>query len=173
MLQSLREETGGKLQMLLALRKNGPTSLFKEVTGFSRNENRREKLFWHFLSAPTLAKHFDCWLLMLLLLLPPDIAAISTVVLVEWKKQESIFGQGMRTATFQFSESGGSVNDPNLFTELPVDTELPPPFSLKTLFFTEKCFVASPSQKSTLKKVGCKNLKLERRADNFGQEVWE
>ena len=27
-------------------------------------------------------------------------------------------------------------------------TELPPPFSLKTPFFTEKCFVASPSQKS-------------------------
>ena len=30
-----------------------------------------------------------------------------------------IFGKGMRTATFQFSESGGSVNGPNLFTELP------------------------------------------------------
>ena len=27
--------------------------------------------------------------------------------------------QGMRTATFQFSESGGSVNGPDLFTELP------------------------------------------------------
>ena len=27
--------------------------------------------------------------------------------------------EGMRTATFQFSESGGSVNGPNLFTELP------------------------------------------------------
>ena len=34
-------------------------------------------------------------------------------------KSEPIFGQGMRTATFQFSESGGSVNGPNLFTELP------------------------------------------------------
>ena len=30
-----------------------------------------------------------------------------------------IFGKGMRTATFQFSESDGSVNAPNLFTELP------------------------------------------------------
>ena len=47
----------------------------------------------------------------------------------------------MRTATFQFSESGGSVNGPNLFTELPFlskslpnpsFTELPPRFSLKS-----------------------------------------
>ena len=30
-----------------------------------------------------------------------------------------IFGKGMRTATFQFSESGGSLNGPDLFTELP------------------------------------------------------
>ena len=50
----------------------------------------------------------------------------------------------MSTATFQFSESGGSVNGPNLFTELPFlynslpnpcFTELPPPFSPKTTFF--------------------------------------
>ena len=34
MLQSLREETEGKLEMLLSLRKNGLTSLFKEVTVF-------------------------------------------------------------------------------------------------------------------------------------------
>ena len=34
MLLSLREETKGKLQMLLLLRKNGLTSLFKEVTVF-------------------------------------------------------------------------------------------------------------------------------------------
>ena len=33
--------------------------------------------------------------------------------------EELIFGKGRRTATFQFSESGGSVNGPNLFTELP------------------------------------------------------
>ena len=59
----------------------------------------------------------------------------------------------MKTATFQFSESGSSVNGPNLFTE-PVEiltkpsfTESPPPFSLKNPFFTEKCFVASPSPK--------------------------
>ena len=30
-----------------------------------------------------------------------------------------IFGKGMRTATFHFSESGGSLNGPDLFTELP------------------------------------------------------
>ena len=29
------------------------------------------------------------------------------------------FWKGMRTATFQFSESGGSLNGPGLFTELP------------------------------------------------------
>ena len=34
MLESLREETGGKLQVLLSLRKNGLTSLFKEVRVF-------------------------------------------------------------------------------------------------------------------------------------------
>ena len=34
MLKSLREETEGKLQMLFSLRKNGLTSLFKEVTVF-------------------------------------------------------------------------------------------------------------------------------------------
>ena len=38
-LESLGEETEGKLQMLLSLRKNGPTSLFKEVIGFSRDRN--------------------------------------------------------------------------------------------------------------------------------------
>ena len=72
----------------------------------------------------------------------------------------------MRTATFQFSESVGSVNGPNLFTELPFlyrsltnpsFTELPLPFSLKTPVFIEKCFVASPSQKSALTRGGmCK-----------------
>ena len=34
-------------------------------------------------------------------------------------RSELISGKGMRTATFQFAESGGSVNGPNLFTELP------------------------------------------------------
>ena len=34
MLQSLREEREGKRQMLLSLRKNGLTSLFKEVRVF-------------------------------------------------------------------------------------------------------------------------------------------
>ena len=37
MLQPLREETEGQLQMLLSPRKNGLTSLFKERLGFSRN----------------------------------------------------------------------------------------------------------------------------------------
>ena len=32
---------------------------------------------------------------------------------------EPIFGKGMSTATFQFSESGGSLNGPDLFTKLP------------------------------------------------------
>ena len=34
MLESLREETEGKLQMPLSLRRNGLTSLFKEVRVF-------------------------------------------------------------------------------------------------------------------------------------------
>ena len=51
-----------------------------------------------------------------------------------------LLGKGMRTATFQFSESGGSLNGLNLFTELPFlwkslpdpsHPESPPPFSLK------------------------------------------
>ena len=41
---------------------------------------------------------------------------VSFVIL---KKSEVIFGKGRRTATFQFSESGGSLNGPDLFTELP------------------------------------------------------
>ena len=32
---------------------------------------------------------------------------------------ELIFGKGMRTAASHFSESGGSLNRPDLFTELP------------------------------------------------------
>ena len=40
-------------------------------------------------------------------------------VLIWSKHWELIFGEGMGRATFQFSESGGSVNDPNLYTELP------------------------------------------------------
>ena len=34
-------------------------------------------------------------------------------------QSELIFGKGMRTATFHFLESGGSLNRPDLFTELP------------------------------------------------------
>ena len=43
---------------------------------------------------------------------------------------ELIFGKGRRTATFQFSESGGSVNGPNLFTDSPFQyksLEIPKP----------------------------------------------
>ena len=35
------------------------------------------------------------------------------------RKSELIFGKWIWTATFQFSESGGSLNGPDLFTELP------------------------------------------------------
>ena len=65
-----------------------------------------------------------------------------------------MFGKGIRTATLQFSESGGSLNGPDLFTELlflwkslpnPSFTELPSTFSLKNpSCFNGKCFVASP-----------------------------
>ena len=73
---------------------------------------------------------------------------------------ELIFGKGIRTATFQFSESGGSVNSPNLFTELPFMlkslpnpwfTELPPPFSLKSSCFSLNIASSSPSPKSAPK----------------------
>ena len=40
MLYSLREETEGKLQMRLSPRKNGVTSLFKEVRGGSPEPSR-------------------------------------------------------------------------------------------------------------------------------------
>ena len=51
------------------------------------------------------------------------------------KNKGLIFGKGMRTATFQFSESGGSDNSPNLFTELPSCLYLNclTPFHRKTL----------------------------------------
>ena len=41
MLLSLREETEGKLQMLLSLRKDGLTSLFKEVRVFKEHNPER------------------------------------------------------------------------------------------------------------------------------------
>ena len=65
----------------------------------------------------------------------------------------------MRTATFHFSESGGSLNRPDLFTELPScrnpyqtpdSLNCLPPFHRKPLFFVEKCFVASPPHKLAL-----------------------
>ena len=40
MLQSLREEAEDKLQMLLSPRKNGLTSLFKEVRVFKEGKHR-------------------------------------------------------------------------------------------------------------------------------------
>ena len=33
--------------------------------------------------------------------------------------EAEVIAKGMRTATFQFSESGGSLNGADLFTELP------------------------------------------------------
>ena len=81
----------------------------------------------------------------------------------KFKKLRADFREGDDDSNLQFSESGGSLNGPDLFTELPFlykswpnawFTELPPPFSLKPLFFTEKCFVASPSQQSALKNEG-------------------
>ena len=72
---------------------------------------------------------------------------------------ELIFGKGMRTATFQFSESAGSMNGPNLFTALPFrenclrtlhSLNCLPPFS--HVFFVQvisvtNCFVAIPFPK--------------------------
>ena len=49
----------------------------------------------------------------------------------------------------------------------PSFTELPPPFSPKAPFFTEKCFVASPSQKSALRamlRVVCLNSGAQKRS---------
>ena len=65
----------------------------------------------------------------------------------------------MRKAAFQFSESGGSLNRPNLFTELPFlykslpnppFTELPPPFSLKSPFSHWKVLRRIPFPKNRL-----------------------
>ena len=66
----------------------------------------------------------------------------------------------MRTATFQFSESGGSVNGPNLFTELPFPVEIltkplihwiASPLCTENPFFSlRSASSASPSQKSAL-----------------------
>ena len=43
MLQSLREEREGKVQMLLSLRKNGQTSLFEEVRVRTRSTTTRDR----------------------------------------------------------------------------------------------------------------------------------
>ena len=71
--------------------------------------------------------------------------------------KELLFGQLMRRATLLFSESGGSLNGPNLFTELPflLRNAYQTPHSLNAsllftenpFFFTEKCFIASPFKK--------------------------
>ena len=66
----------------------------------------------------------------------------------------------MRTATFQFSESGGFTESPEPlhWIAFPVEilTKTPPhwiasPLFTEKLFFTEKCFVASPPRKSAQK----------------------
>ena len=41
MVESLREETEGKLQVLLSPRKNGLTSLFKEVRVFKGSDSEK------------------------------------------------------------------------------------------------------------------------------------
>ena len=62
---------------------------------------------------------------------------------VKQLQPELIFGKGTRTATFQFSESGGSLNGPDLFTELlscrnpdqtPHSLNVSPRFTEKTIF---------------------------------------
>ena len=55
----------------------------------------------------------------------------------------------MRTATFQFSESGGSLNGSDLFTELPfLKKSLPNP-SIASPLFTEKPFLFSLTSASS------------------------
>ena len=74
----------------------------------------------------------------------------------------------MRTATVQFSESSGSLNDLDLFTGLSfLQKSLPntsftecPPF-----FFTEKCVVASPFPKNWLLKGSGRPVYYEARND--------
>ena len=61
--------------------------------------------------------------------------------------------EGDERRKFQFLESGDSLNGRNLFTEefLTKSLHSPnalPPFSEKALFFTDFCFVTSPSQNS-------------------------
>ena len=45
------------------------------------------------------------------------LVSTKTLLLKHYYRHQG-FGKGMRTATFQFSESRGSVNGPNLVTEL-------------------------------------------------------
>ena len=59
---------------------------------------------------------------------------------------ELIFGKGMRTATFQFSESGGSLNGPDLLNCLSCRHPYQTPHSLNCLPpFNEKPFFSLKS----------------------------
>ena len=56
--KSLREETEGKLQMLLSLRENGLTSLFKEVRAFKELLTLlKENLKYHGIAAKILTQN--------------------------------------------------------------------------------------------------------------------
>ena len=89
--------------------------------------------------------YFNCFSVLGLLAGSPIYKLISS--LISNYCLELIFGKWMRTATFQFSESGGSVNGPDLFTELPflqkslpnpAFTEFPPPpFTEEPFYFTD------------------------------------
>ena len=76
----------------------------------------------------------------------------------------------MSTATFQFSESGGSLNGRNFFTELPFLQKslpnplihcMPPPFSLKKPFFSLKRASSDPLPKNRLLLVLCREEKRQ------------
>ena len=69
------------------------------------------------------------------------------------------FREGDEDSNFQFSESGGSLNGPDLFTELPVllkslpnpsFTECLPHFHRQTLFFPPKIASSHPLPKTRL-----------------------
>ena len=72
------------------------------------------------------------------------------------ERLEPIFGQGMRTATFQSFRVRRTSSLNCLYCRSPYQTphslNFLPPFQLQTPFFTKKCFVASPSQKLVLMK---------------------
>ena len=84
---------------------------------------------------------------------------IQKVSIGHWPIIQRCFREGDEDSNFsvfrvqRFTESPGPLHWINCLScrnpyQTPPFTELPPPFHWKTLFFTEKRFVASPSQKS-------------------------